>query len=113
MHELSLSQSITELVVETAQREQVARVLRVVIELGEAASVDAEALAFCFPITTAETVAAGAELVINRVPLRARCEACGQVFAPANLIAPCPSCGSYAREVLEGREMRVVSFDGA
>jgi hydrogenase nickel incorporation protein HypA/HybF len=113
MHELSLCESITELVAEYAQREGVAHVSRVVIALGVAAAVDAEALQFCFPITAADTVAAGAELVINSIALKARCEACRADYAPETLIAPCPACGSHAREILEGRDMRVVSFDCA
>ena len=112
MHELALAESITELVVDCARRERIARVSRVVVEVGVAAAVDPEALLFCFPITTAETVAAGAELVINRIALRVRCDSCRTEYAPEKLVATCPACGSFAREVLAGREMRVVSFDG-
>jgi hydrogenase nickel incorporation protein HypA/HybF len=112
MHELALSESITDLVVECARRERLARVSRVVIEIGVAASVDPQALLFCFPITAADTVAADAELVISRTALKARCNACETGYAPENLIAACPACGSFARTILAGREMRVVSFDG-
>jgi len=113
MHELALSESIVDLVVECARRERIARVTRVVIEIGVAASVDPQALLFCFPITAAETVASEAELVINRIALRARCDACQTEYAPENLISSCPACGSFARTVLAGREMHVVSFDAA
>ena len=77
MHELSLSESITELVVEYARREGVGRVSRVVLALGAAATVELEALKFCFPITTANTLAEGAELVIETIPLQARCRPAG------------------------------------
>jgi hydrogenase nickel incorporation protein HypA/HybF len=112
MHELSISESITDLVVEYARREHVAHVSRVVIDIGVAASVDPEALLFCFPITAAGTVAAGAELVINRIALKVRCEACQAEYAAPTQIAACPACGSFARKILEGREMRVVAFEG-
>jgi hydrogenase nickel incorporation protein HypA/HybF len=112
MHELALTESIIDLVVDCAGREHIARVSRVVVEIGVAASVEPQALLFCFPIAAAETVAAGADLVINRVALRARCEACQGEYAPDTLISPCPTCGSFARKVLAGREMRVVSFSG-
>ena len=113
MHELALCESITDLVVDCARQEGVARVSRVVIEIGVAAPVDPEALSFCFPITAADTVAAGAELVINRVALRARCKSCRTETHPTRLISPCPACGSFGRTILAGREMRVVSFDAA
>jgi len=112
MHELALSGSITDLVVECARRERLTRVSRVVVEIGVAAAVDPGALLFCFPITAAETVAAGAKLVINRIALRVRCNSCDTEYAPQALVATCPEYGSFAREILAGREMRVVSFDG-
>src|SRR5208283_3050630 len=62
MHELALAQSITDLVVDYARRERIARISRVVVEIGIAASVEPDALLFCFPIVADETPAAGAEL---------------------------------------------------
>jgi hydrogenase nickel incorporation protein HypA/HybF len=112
MHELSISESITDLVVECARRENVGRVSRVVVEIGVAAAVDPQALLFCFPITAADTIASGAELVINMTALRVRCEGCGNERAPEIQVSPCPICGSFASQVLAGREMRVVSFEG-
>ena len=111
MHELSLSESITDLVVDYARREHVARVSRVVIDIGAAASVDPQALLFCFPITTVGTVAAGAELVINRIALKVRCEAC-RPNMPRRRRSRRARPAAVARTILEGREMRVVAFEG-
>ena len=112
MHELALSESITELVAEYARREGIGSVSRVLLALGAAAAVEPDALRFCFSITTAGTVAAGAELAIETIPLRARCHACGTEFEPGTLIAPCPACANHARTIIAGREMRVVSLEG-
>ena len=112
MHELTLAQSITDLVADYARRERIAHVSRVVVEIGVAAPIDPESLLFCFPITANETVAAGAELVIDRVALRVECEAYQTEYAPETLVASCPTCGGFGRRILAGREMRVVSFDG-
>jgi hydrogenase nickel incorporation protein HypA/HybF len=112
MHELTLAQSIADLVSDCARRERMGRVTRVLVEIGVAAPVDAESLEFCFPIVANETVAAGALLVIDRIALKAKCEACQSEYAPEDLAASCPACGGFARTILAGREMRVVSFDG-
>ncbi|HYH21867.1 MAG TPA: hydrogenase maturation nickel metallochaperone HypA [Azospirillum sp.] len=112
MHELSLSESIVHLVAECAAREGIARVSRVTVDIGAASAVDADALLFCFPVIADGTVAAGAELVVNRIALRARCADCLTDYAPATPVTPCPACGSHARTLLEGREMRVTSFEG-
>jgi len=101
-----------ELVAESAKREGMARVARVVVEIGAAAAVDAEALRFCFPIVSGDTLAAGAELAIVEVPLRAHCYSCGAEFAPETPFDPCPACNGFDRAILSGREMRVVSFEG-
>ena len=57
MHELALSQSIVELVLERAAAERLRTVTRVVVEVGAAAGVDPEALRFCFEAVTEETAA--------------------------------------------------------
>jgi len=55
MHELALSQSIVDLVVECARKEGVHAVTRVVVEVGVAAGVEPDALRFCFDVVAADT----------------------------------------------------------
>jgi hydrogenase nickel incorporation protein HypA/HybF len=112
MHELALVESIIELVADGARRERMVRVTRVLVEIGAGASVDPDAMLFCFPIAAADTVAAGAELVINEVALQARCDDCRIDYAPETLFAACPACGGFGGKIIGGREMRVVSFHG-
>ena len=112
MHELALVENIIELVAEGARRDRMSRVTRVIVEIGAGASVDPEALQFCFPIAAADTVAAGAELVINQIALRARCDRCRIDYGPETLFAACPTCGRFGGNIISGREMRVVSFHG-
>jgi len=111
MHELALSQSIVDLVLERARAERLRTVTRVVVAVGTAAGVDAEVLRFCWDVVAEETVARGAELVIAEVPLGARCRSCRHEFEPA-VLAPCPACGRSGVEWVRGRELRVTSFDG-
>ena len=112
MHELALSQSIVDLVVECARKEGVHAVTRVVVEVGVAAGVEPDALRFCFDIIAAETLVQGAELAIETITLQARCRKCACEFEPARLVSCCPHCGCYAPDLLRGRELRVKSFDG-
>jgi len=112
MHELALSQSIVDLVLESARKEGVHAISRVVVEVGIAAGVEPDALRFCFDIVAADTLAQGAELAIETIALQARCQHCACEFEPARLVSRCPRCGSYALRMLRGRELRVRSFDG-
>lgn len=113
MHELSLAQGITDLVAECARREGITRVTRVLLDIGVAAAVEPGAIQFCFPLTAEGTVAEGAELVINRPPLKVRCEACGHEYEAKFVATSCPACHAHQPKVLPGLEVRVVSFDGA
>lgn len=113
MHELALSQSIVDMIVECARREGIRRVTRVVVEVGAAAAVEPDALRFCFDVIAEETPVQGAELAIEVIALRARCRNCAHEYAPESQVSACPSCGSYAPELLAGRELRVKSFSGA
>ena len=112
MHELALTESIVEIVLHRAQVEGMRTVTRVVLEVGAAAGVDAEALRFCFDAVTHDTPAQGAELAIEAIPLRAVCRECGDAFEPDSLLADCPRCHAYAPRVTAGRELRVREFDG-
>lgn len=113
MHELSLCTSVADTVLECARREGVRRVTRVVLEIGAGAPVMADALRFAFPLVAANTLLEGAELEIRQPALRLRCRACGHAYAPRSVGTPCPACDAGAAEVLAGREMRVLSFEGA
>ena len=57
MHELALSQSIVDLVVECARKQGVHAITRVVVEVGVAAGVEPHALRFCFDVVAADTLA--------------------------------------------------------
>ncbi len=76
MHELTLSQSIVDLVVECARNEGVHAITRVVVEVGIAAGVEPDALRFCFDLVAANTLAQGAEFTIDTITLQARCRNC-------------------------------------
>lgn len=112
MHELALTQSIVDLVARCGRQEGVRRVTRVVVEVGAAASVEPEALNFCFDIVAAGTIAQRAELVIETVALRGACRTCAKEFDAPHLASACPACGAYGPRWLRGRELRVKSIEG-
>jgi len=113
MHELSLSESIVELVAARARREGMRRITVVTVEVGAGAAVDSGALTFCFPIVAEGTAAEGAALKMVHVPLQAVCNGCGQSWQPVDIASVCPACHSADRRITNGRQMRVVDFSGA
>lgn len=110
MHELGLVRPMVETVVESAEASGARQVKRVYVSVGLARDVIPELMEMTFGRLTAGTVAEGAELVVNQVPVSERCDGCGFVF-PINLhdegTWKCPRCGSRSYTLNSGREFRI------
>ncbi len=113
MHELSLSQSFIRLADRCAADAGADRILRIVLDIGAGAAVEIDALRFCFETIAEGTRAEGAELVIEVTPVKLKCRACGTVYQPQQpqLPEPCPECGKYAYDCLEGRGMSIRNIE--
>lgn len=101
MHEMSMCESIVQIIEEQARVQDFTRVRRVVLRIGALAAVDPEALRFCFDAVAAHGVARGAELDIRDVPGVAWCMPCAARVPVARRHEPCPRCGSQ-QTVLQG-----------
>ena len=112
MHELSIAQSLLEIVVEEASRNGLVQIHAIKLQVGEFAAVVPDALTFCFGMVSRDTVASGAALQIETVPIVARCGACGVLFEVENQIFLCPECGEPVFEIVSGRELSVVGIEG-
>jgi hydrogenase nickel incorporation protein HypA/HybF len=107
MHEMSLAEGILQLVEAAAQREQARRVSAIVIEIGQLAAVEPDALRFCFEAVVHGTLAEGARLEIIDIPGTGWCPDCNQETVLHELHAACPHCDSYQVQARTGTEMRV------
>ncbi len=107
MHEMALTQSVVDMVVErTAGR----RVSTVHLTVGALSGVVADAMLFCFDVATTGTAIEGATLEIEPVPGRAHCQSCGEEFSVDDLILLCP-CGSADVRITAGKELLVTSVE--
>lgn len=110
MHELSITQELVAICLRHAGNRHVKSVI---IEIGTLSGVVPEAVSFCFEACTAMTPAAGALLEIRAVEGRGLCRTCMTEQPLERMFDPCRSCGSYAVEVLQGEELRVVELEVA
>lgn len=108
MHEMSITQSVVEICERNAGGR---RVTAVTLEIGDLAGVVPEAVEFCFEACTRDTALEGAQLVIERVPGRGRCNGCGTEYGVTACFDPCPCCGGYGIELLCGEELRVKELE--
>lgn len=107
MHEMSLAESIIQIAEDTARANGGTRVSRVILEVGQLAGVEIEALRFCFDAASRSSLAAGATLVIEQPEGCAWCMPCGGTVPLSSLADPCPDCGSHQLQVTGGTELRV------
>lgn len=107
MHEMSLAESVLQLVEETAGREKAQRVKLVVLEIGRLSSVEPEAMRFCFEAVTRDSIAQDASLEIIVTPGVGWCMPCGASVEMTESYGACPQCGSYQVQPTGGTEMRV------
>jgi len=108
VHELSIAQSLLDIIAQQAQIYGAKRVTKVNLRIGALSGVVKEALCFAFEVLSKGHVAEGATLEIEEVPVRIRCERCG-VFEGIPFLV-CPDCGEIA-ELLSGRELEIYSME--
>ena len=111
MHEMSLAESVLQLVEETAIREKAQRVKLVVLEIGRLSSVEPDAMRFCFEAVTNGGIAQGAALEIIDMPGEGWCMACSRKVPMEASYDACPHCGSYQVQATGGMEMRVKEIE--
>ncbi|CAN5291053.1 hydrogenase maturation nickel metallochaperone HypA [soil metagenome] len=103
MHELSITESIVDAVV---QKVDGSRVRRVTLVIGRLSGIVGDSVRFCFELCTQGTALEGAELEIIDVPGRALCLTCHAEVELPDLIPLCP-CGSAQVEIVGGQELTI------
>ena len=111
MHEAKAVQRIVSLVLDEAAKQGAAKVIRVSIKSGEWSTMDPECVRTYFEQGSKGTIAEGAEVAIESVPVRFKCSECGTSYSPAK--AQCPKCSGKTGELISGREFFVESIEVA
>lgn len=111
MHEMSLAESVREIVEDTARRNAATRVSAVRLAIGVLSHVEVEAMRFAFDVVMRGSLAEGARLEVEQPAGGAWCMACSQQVTIAARHDPCPRCGSHQLQVNEGEQMRVLDIE--
>jgi hydrogenase nickel incorporation protein HypA/HybF len=112
MHELSIAQSIADIVIEQMKVHGLAKVEAIHLRVGALRGVVLESLNFGFGFVIQGTPLEGSVLRAEEIPLRGRCLACGQEFSMDVWLAECPSCREVQIEIISGKELDVVGIEG-
>lgn len=109
MHELAIMQSVVRIVEDEQRRRGFDRLCRIKLKVGAVSGIVPACLMDYFPIAAAGSVAEGAELITETIPVTISCFSCGYEGAPKG--AQCPECGGEAYKLLTGREFFVDSIE--
>lgn len=111
MHELAICQALINQIESIAAERNASRAVSIVIGMGPLSGVEAQLLEHAYPVASAGSVAEGAELVIERLPVRVRCSQCGRESgALANKLL-CKHCGDWRTTLVSGDELMLMRVE--
>lgn len=111
MHEIGLMQDMVETALERATTAGARHIQRMTVRVGADSGVVPDVIIFAFEVATRETIAEGAELCIEDVPVRCFCPVCALEFTPANALHECPRCNRLGADVRSGREFELAALE--
>jgi hydrogenase nickel incorporation protein HypA/HybF len=111
MHELSVCQGMLQQLEDIAHEHQANAITLVRLQIGPLSGVEPQLLQQAFPIATAGTIAEGAELVTENLPVKVKCRECGAEsdVTPNKLV--CTACGGWHTQLLSGDELLLASVE--
>ncbi|MCR5093072.1 MAG: hydrogenase maturation nickel metallochaperone HypA [Lachnospiraceae bacterium] len=121
MHELPFVIKLLGEAEETARRENLARISRLRLRIGELSGIEPECVKLYFETASEGTAAEGALLDFCVEPAKLRCEACGTEydFLPGHTVGSgrdpfsCPACGGSGTLIKgTGTEASLESLEG-
>lgn len=112
MHELSIAMSIVELAEEESERRGGLQITAVHLRLGNLAGVVKDALLSSYGLACEDTPLAGSQLIIEEIPGMIYCPTCdAQRPVGSTEWFCCAECGSLASQIVQGKELEVVSLE--
>ncbi len=111
MHELSITQEIINIAVEKAKIASAEKITQINLVIGEMSGVVDDCVQFYFDFLSKDSIASGAALSFQRIPMQVRCRRCGSSFSPDKSVWSCPRCREWDVEITAGREFYLDSIE--
>ncbi len=111
MHEMSLCESLLDILKTEAETAHFTSVKRITLEIGPLSTVEPEAMRFGFDVVMKGTLADGAKLDIVTEPAEARCLNCFELVTVSDRLSPCPKCGSTDLQISGGDALRIKELE--
>jgi hydrogenase nickel incorporation protein HypA/HybF len=111
MHEMSIAQSLIDILQEEMTRHQATVLKSVRLNVGELSAIVPESLSFCFEVATKDTHMEGAQLIMDVIPLRGACRDCQHEFDIKDYAFECPKCKGTNIDTLSGQDLSIVEME--
>jgi hydrogenase nickel incorporation protein HypA/HybF len=111
MHELAITQSLLQIALDKARESGAKNIRCINLRIGRLTGYVPEAVEMNFGMLSPGTLAEGAKLLIQWVPVRISCKDCGKGSELGEFEMCCPNCGSTNVSITGGREMFIESME--
>ena len=111
MHELSITQSMLDIVLEQAKQAGAKKVAVINLAIGELSGYVEESVRFYFDFFAKGTIAEGAHLNFKAIAAQGKCRGCGQAFPLSEADWRCHQCNGSDIEIIAGKELFVESIE--
>lgn len=111
MHEMSLAQSIVEIVENVSKQNGNKPVVSITLKIGELSGVEIQSLMQSFKIAALDTVMENATINIESPEGTAWCMLCAKTVPLHKIGDACPECGGFQLKINGGNEFRVSELE--
>jgi hydrogenase nickel incorporation protein HypA/HybF len=112
MHEISIAKDLSDIVLATAEKENLSQVTRVNISMGKMVQIVPDIFEFAFREAVRDSIACDADLDIEIVEVNMKCRVCGTGFNPLDNLFSCHVCNSKDIDLIHGNELFIKSIEG-
>jgi hydrogenase nickel incorporation protein HypA/HybF len=111
MHESHLIQGAIRQICEATAKKNAKRVRLINLKVGLGLGMDEESVRLHFEALAQDTPVEGAAIVVNFIPVKLKCPACGNLFERPKKSLECPQCHVLGTATDIGREFIVESIE--
>lgn len=112
MHEVSIVQSLIDIVCNKAEENNLKKIKKISLRIGEFSGVFEDSIRFAYKAISKDTIVDGAELSIEIVEATAKCNQCDISFKINHFNKLCPECQSFSNNILSGYELYINTIEG-
>jgi len=111
MHELSITQSLFDIVITQANQSGAHKVTSINLVIGAMSGIVGDSVSFYLDFLSKGTIVEGATLNIKMITTRALCRDCSKEFDLREFDWYCPACNSDRLEITGGKELFIESIE--